>query len=444
MRSDFNMLRLFSWAAAGLFLVVGLAGYWYFDGKASQSDPASLQRLREASLPAVTPETGLSFDWPQWRGPLRDGISWEVGLSFDWPANGPPLLWRAPCGPGYSGLAVSGGRVFTLMQEGDQEAAVCWDADTGRELWRFRYPCSPLLLDHGDGPRSTPTVDGDLVYLLGAAGDLHCLTVAEGRSLWHHDMGNEFGGAASFGKPTYWGYACSPLVEGESVFTMTGGTADNALAAFDKRSGKIIWKALNHPLSYSSPIGAKIDGMRQIVFFTGRGLVGVFTLWHYPWEANDNCNVATPIAAANYLFLSSGYDRGCAVLEIKRTSDGVTAIPVYSNKRMRNHFATSILYQEHIYGFDNFVLVCMEFRTGKIRWKKQGFGKGSLLIGDGHLFILSEHGKLTVVVASPEDFLETASFEACTGRCWIPPSLANGRLYVRNQREVLCFDLRKR
>ena len=243
----------------------------------------------------------------------------------------------------------------------DQEAAVCWDADTGRELWRFRYPCSPLLLDHGDGPRSTPTVDGDLVYFLGAAGDLHCLTVAEGRSLWHHDLGKEFGGAASFGKPAYWGYACSPLVEGDSLFTMTGGTADNALAAFDKRSGAIIWKALNDPLSYSSPIAATIDGRRQIVFFTGRGLVGVlpndgFALWRYPWETNDNCNVATPIASANYLFLSSGYDRGCAVLEIKRTSGGMTAIPVYSNKRMRNHFATSILYQEHIYGFDNSVL----------------------------------------------------------------------------------------
>jgi len=339
--------------------------------------------------------------------------------------------------------------VFTLVQEDNQEAAVCWDADTGMELWRFRYPCAGLAFDHGDGPRATPAVDGDRAYFLGAGGALHCLDAADGRMLWHRNLAGEIGGPGASGKRPNWGYACSPLVEDDRIFTVTGGTAKNAIAAFDKHTGELLWKAHDDPPSYSSPIAITIDGTRQVVFFTGRGLVGLApedgtALWHYPWETNDNCNIATPIASGNYLFLSSGYDRGCALLEICHDGSGWTAGLVYAHKRMRNHIATSVLHQEHLYGFDNAVLACMEFRTGKVRWKQRGFGKGSLLIAGGHLIILGENGKLALAEASPDEYREMASFQVLPGQCWTLPALADGRLYVRDQQQVLCLDLRKR
>jgi outer membrane protein assembly factor BamB len=442
-------LRHYCWGTAGLLLIVSLTGFWYVDSQAAQSDTARLRKLRKATLPAATSEPTGSSDWPQWRGPLRNGVSPETGLLTEWDPDGPPIMWKAPAGLGYSSLAVSAGRVLTLIQDGDKEAAICWDAETGQELWRYPYASSPLSLDHGDGPRSTPTVDGDRAYFLGAAGILHCLRVTDGQMLWRHGLAEEFGVKGDFRKSAYWGYACSPLVDGDRLFTITGGTTNNALAAFDKHTGKLIWAAHDDPASYSSPIAVTIDGRRQIVFFTGYGLVGLApedgsTLWRYAWQTNDNCNIATPIAVGSYLFISSAYDRGCALLEITRNGDRWSTGLVYSHKRMRNHFSTSVLYDENVYGFDNTTLVCMEFRTGKIRWKQSGFGKGSLLVADRHLLILGENGKLVLAETSPEEYRETASLELPSRRTWTVPALSGGRLYVRDQQQILCLDLRKR
>ncbi len=300
-------------------------------------------------------------------------------------------------------------------------------------------------------------MDHDLVYFLGAAGDLHCLKVADGHQVWHHDLAEEFGRSpALVARRPYWGAACSPLVDGDRVFIATGGI-DGAIAAFEKRTGDLIWKALDASPRYSSPIVVTIDSTRQVVFFTGRGLVGVTpedgtVLWRYPWTTNDNCNVATPIVSGNYVFISSGYDRGCVLLEISRNGGDWTAAAVYQHRSMRNHFATSVLYEDHLYGFDNTSLTCMEFRTGKVRWRQSGFGKGSLLIAGEYLIVLGENRKLAIAAAIPEDYREVARCDIPFGprvgptfsnRCWVLPALARRRLYVREQQHVLCLDLRK-
>jgi outer membrane protein assembly factor BamB len=447
MTPDASSPRLSPWVLAGLGLIAGLAGYWFFDSRPAQSDPARLLRLREASLPGPWAESVRSADWPQWRGPFRDGVTGGAGLATSWPAEGPPLLWKVRGGDGYSSLAIASGRVFTLMRDCAEEVAICWDADRGSERWRFPYPGPGLSLPHGGGPRATPSVDGDRVYFLGAGGALHCLRVTDGRKVWAHQLADEFGGPDVFERSN-WGYACSPLVEGGLVFTLTGGASGNALAAFDKCTGKLAWKAADDLPSYSSPIAVTIHGVRQIVFFTGRGLVGVAPrdgtiLWRHDWETTDHCNIATPIAAGPYLFISSAYDHGCALLEIGHGPGGWTADLVYTHRRMRNHFATCVLLGEHLYGFDNAILVCMDFRTGEVCWRRQGFGKGCVLGAGSRLLILSDSGKLVLAEATPAEYREKASVQVSNARCFTLPALADGRLYVRDQHHVFCFDLRK-
>jgi outer membrane protein assembly factor BamB len=409
------------------------------------ADAERMKVLQNASVAKETPASA-KHDWPQWRGPNRDGISAEKNLLTTWPAQGPAKLWEQPAGAGYAALAIAGGRAFTIMQDGDSEAVVCWDAASGKELWRYRYKASFISRD-GSGPRSTPTVDGDLVYTVGGTGQMHCLkthpATPEGEVVWHKDLLQEFGA-----ENLRWGVSFSPLVEGNLIYINPGGPRGNSIAALDMRSGELKWKNLDDPAGYSSPIAAVIAGRRQIIFFTQLGLVGVSPddgtlLWRFPWETSYGCNIATPVAFQDYVFLSSGYGRGCAVVHVEPAADGtLQAQRVYENNRMCNHFPSSVLYQGHLYGFNESRLTCMEFATGKVKWRESGFGKGSLLIAGGDLIILGDGGKLAMAQASPEAYREKASCQVSSAQCWVVPVLADGRLYVRDDRRVTCFDLR--
>ena len=389
----------------------------------------------------------LTDDWPQWRGPDRDGVSAETDLLTTWPDDGPRKLWEQSAGAGYSSLAIAGVRVFTLMQDGDAEAVVCWDADTGKELWRFRYPAR-YQNAYGDGPRSTPTVAGNLVYTVGGTGILHCLKThpesADGEVVWRKDLLAEFGA-----ENLKWGVSFSPLVEGDLVYTNPGGLNGNSLAAFDKLTGELRWKNLDDPAGYSSPIAATIAVIPQIIFFTGAGLVGVAPgdgklLWRFPWETSYGCNIATPIAFRDYVFISSGYNRGCAVVHIEKQRDAtLEARRVYENKRMCNHFPSSVYHKGFLYGFNESFLTCMEFKTGAVPWRQRDFGKGSLLIAGDRLIILGENGKLALAEANPVAYREIASFQLPERKYWTVPALAHGRLYVRDESKVVCLDLSK-
>jgi outer membrane protein assembly factor BamB len=450
--------RMLLWLALGCFLLFGFLTFYQFRyGVRLTTDPVLLKDLSGAQI-LEEPASTATADWPQWRGPRRDGISTATGLLVDWPAGGPPVAWRIAGGSGYSALAVAGGRAFTMWREGDKEVVVCLDAATGKEKWRFPYPCD-YGNDQGSGPRSTPTVDGKLLYTVGAKGMFHCLETETGEVRWKHDLVSEFKA-----RVPHWGVSFSPLVDGDLVFTMPGGPDGYSLIAFNKSDGKVQWKGLADPPGYSSPIAidSEAGGGHQIVCFTGHSLVSVApgdgkVLWRFPWPTSNDVNAATPIffrartgepgasatggnPVSDYLFISSNYGKGCALLKV-----GQPLGLVYQSNQMKNHFSSSVLYHGHLYGFDDAMLVCLDVHTGKPLWKQRGFGKGSLLAADGHLIILGEHGTLAVAEATPEAYHERSRFEAFPGRkTWTVPILADGRLYLRDEQEVLCLDLKKR
>ncbi len=436
---------------APVWVIVALAGVyvalaWYEYGvnrDRQEQDEERMEELRRAGLRGV--DYGADpDDWPQWRGPNRDGAAPGKRLLTDWPEGGPPVLWRAEGGPGYSSLAVADGRVVTLVQDGDDEAVVCWDAETGKRRWRHAYP--GRFAREGAGPRSTPAIDGDRVYTVGARGDLHCLDVRTGAVKWSHDLLAVAGAAVP-----RWGFAFSPLVEGDLLLTSPGGPDGNSIVAFDKYTGYKRWSALSDPAGYSSPVISTACGVRQALFFTGNALVSLDPqtgklYWRFDWPTPNEANVATPLVRGDYVFISSGYDTGCAVVEVVREKGGaLRARPVYRYNLMRNHFASCVFHDDHLYGFDEAYLVCMPFREGKRRlWKERKFHRGSLLLAGDRLVVLGERGNLALVEPSPDGYREKAIFQVSEGRCWTMPALAQDRLYVRDEKQVLCLDLRRR
>jgi outer membrane protein assembly factor BamB len=434
-----------AWVVLALlgFVTAGFAAYHYGKRDYTRHDRAQLQVL--STQPLVV-HHAPSNDWPQWRGPQRDGVSTEIGLLAQWPSGGPPLLWENPIGEGHASIAVAKERLFTMLRQGEREAVVCWDARTGNEIWRCEYPCD-YQNDHGSGPRSTPAVDGDCVYAVGANGMMHCLKAFTdqpgGEIVWKKDLSREF-----HAETPKWGVSFSPLVEGDRVFIQPGGPNGGSLAALDKRTGKILWSQCDDPASYSSPIAATLHGERQMLFFTANRLVSLdpgtgSQLWDYAWPSDQQCNIATPIVVHDYVFISSGYGPGCAVLKINKANDTWSAALVYSHRRMRNHFSICVRHDDCLYGFDHGVLTCMNFRTGEIRWKTRGFDKGSLLLVNDRLIVYGETGILAMAEATPEAYRETARFEFATqGPCWSVPVIANGRLYVRAPNKLACFDVR--
>jgi outer membrane protein assembly factor BamB len=430
-------------------LLVGAGiGLAKLDLERARCDPERLERLAAQQLPADALGASLG-EWPQWRGPCRDGCSAETGLLHAWPEGGPHIIWKRPLGRGFSSVAVVGGRLFTMEQEtadsSDCEAVVCLDAATGNELWRFHYP-NHYEERFGSGPRSTPVVDDGLVYCVGPTGIFHCLKADTGKAVWRHDLVEEF-----CARPSQYGVSFSPLIEGDLVYVTPGGPDDNLVVAFDKRRGTLVWKALDDPMGYSSPIAVTAAGVRQLLVLTNTALVSLCprngtTCWRHPWDAAGGFNIATPVAFGNYVFISSGYGKGCALLEVATEADGsIRAHPVYEHNRMRNHFASSVRHGDHLYGFDQMDLVCMELRTGKVVWREKcirTFKKGSLLAADGCLIVLGELGRLSLVSATPAGYQELATCQVSRNKCWTVPALANGKLYVRDESAILCLDLK--
>ena len=323
-------------------------------------------------------------DWPQWRGPNRDGVSKETGLLKQWPAEGPPLAWKAAgAGRGYSSLAVSKGRLYTMGLRGEREHVIAFDVKTGKEVWST--PHGGAYRDsRGDGPRGTPTVDGDRVYALGGNGDLSCLDAATGRILWAMNVLQKFGGSN-----INWGISESPLVLGDRVLVNAGGPGAS-IVALNKRDGSVLWKTQSDKAGYSSALPVQVGGKTQVVFFTQQRALGLDpadgkVLWEYARPANDVANVATPVARGNRVWISSDYGTGGGLVEIKAGGPGATAQEVYFTKEMRNHHSSSILVGDYLYGFSGGILTAMRFDTGEVAWRDRSVGKGSLAYADGNL-----------------------------------------------------------
>lgn len=307
-------------------------------------------------------------DWPQWLGPDRTGISTETGFLKTWPKNGPEVLWKKNLGVGFSGISVADGRVITMFAEGDDEFVVCLDEESGDEIWRFRTGGMFEEWQGGDGPRSQPTVDGERVYVLGAGGTLYALKAENGETIWTVDLVDGLGGRF----PRF-GFSTSPLVEGDLLF-LEAATRDGTFLALRRNDGKVAWASQKDVASYSSPIAVDLAGARQVIYFSGQAVVGLSPAdgslyWRYPWKTSYDLNIATPILVPpNQVFISSGYDHGAALLQIESGGDGFSVTRVWESRRMKNHFGTSVLVGDYLYGFDNAILKCIEARTGKEQW----------------------------------------------------------------------------
>jgi outer membrane protein assembly factor BamB len=438
---------------------LALAFYQFRNGEEFEGNAKLLAELENNQFMNERARNAQPGDWPQWRGPHRDGVSDETSLLVDWPSEGPNVLWRADCGEGYSSVAIAQGRAFTLGSDSGlhKEIVFCWDAATGTENWRYEYDGAFVDSQQGSGPRSTPTIDGNRVYTVGATGILNCLDATTGKNLWPKAINllDDF-----YAKNLQWGVSFSPLIEGNLLLTNPGGPQGNSVIAFDKMSGKVVWRTLDDPAGYSSPVAVTAAGVRQVLFFTGAGLVSLAPsdgklLWRFPWETSFQVNSATPLffragtgdKANDYVFISSGYSKGCALLKIVAGPDGTPQVEkVYSSNLMRNHFNSSVRKDDYLYGFDDAQLRCLNIATGKKVWSQGGFHKGSLILAGDYLIILGENGELALVEASPKEFKEVASskiFHETSKRAFTPPSLAQGRLYLRDQKEVVCLDLRK-
>ncbi|MCH8021741.1 PQQ-like beta-propeller repeat protein, partial [candidate division KSB1 bacterium] len=342
---------------------------------------------------------------------------------------------------GYSGISVTNGKLYTMYGQGSGEIAICLDAASGEELWRFKMD-SKYTNQWGHGPRATHTVDGNLVFVLSGKGKLFALNATKGTEVWGHDLHNEYGGKI----PT-WGVSTSPLVEGNMLIVDVGGKDGHGLVAFNKKDGKVIWKSHSGIPGYSAPIAVTVNGTRQILSFAGKALVSVSPkdgkqYWHYSWVTSYDVNAATPVfIKPDKVFISSGNNKGAAVLKMKAANGTVEVEALWKSRIMRNFFSSSILVGDHLYGFDEGTLRCVNVNTHESKWAKRGFSKGSLMYADGHLIVLSEKGLLVLVEATPEAFVQKASAQVLKGRCWTVPTLVNGMLYVRNQKDMLCLDL---
>lgn len=381
-------------------------------------------------------------DWPQFRGPNRDGISRDTGLLKSWPQGGPKVLWTAPVGDGYSTVVVSGGRLFTMFNQGGDEMVVAYDAKTGKPLWRFRSD-SAYNDEMGNGPRSTPLVDGNLVYTLGAKGKLNALEAATGKRVWGTDLKSELDARAP-----QWGIATTPLVEGNLLLVDVGGSSGKSVAAFDKKTGKIVWTAQSDKAGYSAPIAITVGGVRQVIFFTGTSVASLSPkdgklFWRVPWRTDWDVNAATPIfMPPDKVFISSGYGTGAALFQVKAGNGKASVDEVWRSRSMKNQFSSSVLHNGTIYGFDDGTFKAIKAATGEDLWRERGFGHGSLILADGHLYVLSDRGKLALVEATPEEYREKSSFQPLSGKCWTAPVVANGILYVRNEEKLIAMDVR--
>lgn len=382
-------------------------------------------------------------DWPQFRGPDRNGISAETGLANNWPEAGPPELWRHSIGESFSGIVAVDGALYTTMSDAEGDHAVRLDPANGGTVWRARL-APPYVESFGGGPRVAPTVDGDRLYALSGDGHLAAIERGDGKVSWSLDLRKTFGVEL----PT-WGFASSPLVL-DDLLILDVGAPDAAVIAFDKGTGKVRWKVGSEGNAYSSPVVHEIGGRRQIILLRQSGLLGLSPegreLWRYEWATSGGIKPAMPIfVAPDLLIASASYGIGALAVRL-RTVDGVTTPEeVWQSQVMRNHFNSSVLIDGKIYGFDNATLKCVDPATGEQLWaQRRGLGKGSLIAADGLLIVLTENGAIKLVEATPSGYYELASHPVLTGRSWTEPTLADGRLYLRNREEIVALDLRAR
>jgi len=378
-------------------------------------------------------------DWPNWRGPNHNGISNETGWIATWSEGGPKVLWKKSIGTGFASMAVSNGWVYAMGNINDKDILYCFKADTGKEIWKKSYACPLFKKDHEGGPGATPTVDGDAVYTFSKNGDVIRFKAATGELVWHRNLNKELG----IKHPT-WYFASSPRVI-DNMVILNAGTCGVAL---NKADGSLIWENGKGPSGYATAVSFTMGNQKCVALFGFREVAGLVAatgrqMWQSPWKTSWDINAADPIISGNTIFVSSGYNKGCALFRIG--PDSLTE--VWRNRNMRNHASSCVLWEGYIYGFDGQFggggkLTCLDYETGDVKWSQRGMSTGSLMVADGRLIILGEKGKLVIAEATPHGFKELSSAQILTGKCWTVPVLANGRIYARNAGgQLVCVDV---
>jgi outer membrane protein assembly factor BamB len=427
---------------------------------------------------AVLVSPVLADDWPQWQGPGRNAISKETGLLKQWPKEGPPLAWRATgLGGGDSAPSIAAGRIYGMANRGEEEIVWALSETDGKTVWGSRLgPAVNQRMTQGkEGPSCTPTVDGDRLYVEGLGGEVSCLQVKDGKVLWQRSLTRDFGGRVPM-----WSYRESPLVDGDKVIC-TPGAQDAMLVALDKLTGKTIWKSAvpgspggggpgggrggfgagGGGAAYASVIAIDFDGQRQYVQLTARGLVGVAAsdgkfLWRYDRPANGmGINCSTPLYQDGLVFAASAYGAGGGAVKLAKDASGaVKAEEVYSTRKMQNHHGGMIVLEGCLYGAnggnEGGALLCLDFKTGNVLWDARDLPnrpapKGSILLADGRLYYRTEKGAVMLIEPSPKEYLERGRFEQPDRTnlpAWAHPVIANGKLYIRDQGLLLCYDVK--
>jgi outer membrane protein assembly factor BamB len=402
-------------------------------------------------------------NWPQYRGPDHNGITPEP-VAHRWPVAGPESLWSVPAPGGFSSFSILNGRAVTLItrsvEGADREVCVAFDAQTGKELWAT--PIGVAKYDGGgdsgtqgnrggDGPRSTPALAGDRVYVTSAQLTLTCLDAASGNRIWSHDLVREFNG-----KNISWQNAASAVLDGDRVFVAGGGPGQTFLA-FNQSDGAVAWKSGDDRITHATPVPATLHDVRQIIFFTQRGLTSLRAddgtlLWRFPFPFKVS-TAASPVVAGDLVYCSAGYGVGAAVARITRQGDRFEARELWrlkGDKPVANHWSTPVFHKGHLYGMFSFKdygsgpLKCINILTGRVAWEKEGFGAGNVILAGETLVALSDSGELVLVEPRPDSYRELGRAKVIEGKCWSTPSLSGGRAYLRSTRQGVCIDVAPR
>ena len=379
--------------------------------------------------------------WTSFRGPNRDGRYEEMAVSAAWPAQGPPLLWKQPIGLGYASFVIADRRAYTIEQRRGKETVAAYDLDTGRELWTQSW--NAVYTDStGDGPRATPTWDDGRLYALGATGELRCLDAKNGVVIWGKNILSE-----NQASNLPWAMAASPLIVDDKVILLPGGTSNNSVVAYNKMTGAPIWKSQSDRQAYVSPMLVTLAGRRQIVVVSASRAFGLepgdgSMLWSYLWDTDMGINVSQPIMVdGNHFFISSGYGKGAALVEVSGSGKNLSTRTVWENVNMKNKFNSSVLHNGYVYGLDEGILTCVDVRTGERKWKGGRYGYGQVLLAGGNLIVMTDNGELVLVRATPDQLSEVARFTALEGKTWNYPAIAGGRLLVRNANEMAAYNI---
>lgn len=436
-----------------LFCLAGLCLQACSEAASEPTSARADQPENSASAPLPEVITEVSFHdaklkptvkpgyWPHWLGPDYNGISPETDWRADWSQQPPQVLWRSKVGTGYSSVSTADGRLYTMGHQEGNETVYCLDAETGQVIWQQSYPAQLIDNLNAGGPGATPTIDGDFLFTNSRDGRLICFEIKTGKKIWEKILPEVY----DMEIPE-WGFTCSPLIRGDRLYVEAG-----RLVALEKQTGKEIWKSKPYMPGYGTPAAFENEGTACLAILNNECLsiarekdgqeVAAFA-WPSPFDTNST----TPIIDGKTIFISSGYGKGCALLDFENQQLKAR----YTNRNLKNHFNNSVLYQGHFYGMDGnsnlgriVRLTCMDQQTGKVKWREAGFGCGSLLIADGKLIILSDKGMLVTAEATPEAFKEISRFKVLDHQCWTVPVLSAGRLYCRDSAgNLACVDLR--